>query len=143
MIKSREIIPTSLEHALVANRVLAALASEDLTSGEARDAVADGLQLLKSMIHGQEFTASRSVSADSYHAALAYGEGVRAFEIVAYQRGGSDEPIVFLRKLANVATALNENQPVEAQAVQEFKNFFRIMRDIALASSERPVERIS
>ena len=71
MIRSREVIPASLEYALVANRVLAALASNDLASREAKDAVGDGLELLNSMIAGQQLTALRTVSADSYQAALA------------------------------------------------------------------------
>ncbi len=50
MIKSREVIPASLEHALVANRVLAALDSDDLTSQEFQDAVEDGLQFLTSVL---------------------------------------------------------------------------------------------
>jgi len=140
MIRSREVIPPSLEYALVANRVLAALASNDLASREAKDAVDDGLQLLNSMIAGQQLTALRTVSADSYQA-LAYGEGVRALEI--HYRGRGSEPIVLLRELVDVASSLKENRHVEEEAIREFKIFFQSMRDIALASSEGPLEKVS
>jgi|SRR5580692_1767984 hypothetical protein len=140
MIKSREVIPPSLEYALVANRVLAALASNDLGSREAKDAVNDGLQLLNSMIEGQQLTALRTVSADSYQAALAYGEGVRALEI--HYRGSGSEPIVLLRELVDVASSLRENQRVEEDAILEFKSFFQAVRDVALASGEGPIERV-
>jgi hypothetical protein len=142
MIRSHEVIPASLEHALVANRVLAALASNDLASPESQGAVEDGLRLLESMIDGERLTASRSVSASSYQSALAYGEGIRAFEVFAYSRRGNEDPVVFLRELVGVASALRGNQRVEENVVQEFRNFFRIMRDIALASSEGPVEKV-
>lgn len=142
MIKSREVIPASLEYALVANRVLAALASNDLASRETKDAVNDGLQLLNSMIEGQQLTALRTVSADSYQAALAYGEGVRALEIHYRGRASGSEPIVLLRELVSVASSLKENQRVEDGAIREFKIFFQAMRDIALASSEGPLEKV-
>lgn len=66
MIRSREVITPSLEHALVANRVLAALASNDLNSEETQEAIKDGLGFLESMITGKEATASRSVGAVGY-----------------------------------------------------------------------------
>lgn len=143
MIRSREVIPASLEHAMVANRVLAALASNDLASPGAVDAIDDGLRLLNFMITGQQLTASRSVSADSYPAALAYGEGVRAFEVFAYSGGGGEDPNAFLRDLVDVASALKRNDRPQEEKLKQFRKFFRIMRDLALSSNEGPIEKVS
>src|SRR5713226_8937212 len=135
MIKSREVIPASLEHALVANRVLAALDSDDLTSQEFQDAVEDGLQFLTSVLKGGRLAASRCVEADSYKAALAYGEGVKAFELVGYQQGQSDDPTPYLEELLKCASALRQHAGADEKAVQDLKNFFGTIRDIALAST--------
>src|SRR5712671_4700330 len=146
MIRSREAIPASLEHALVANRVLAALASKDLTSQEAQDAVEDGLQFLTSVLEGGRLATSRSVQVNSYKSALAYGEGVKAFELVGYQQGQSEDPTPYLEALLKCASALREHANVNDKndkAVQELASFFRTIRDIALASTERAVERVS
>jgi hypothetical protein len=99
VIRSREVIPASLEHALVANRVLAALASNDLASQDSQDAVEDGLRFLQSVLEGGRLATSRYVHADSYKAALAYGEGVKAFELVGYRPGQSDDPTPYLEEL--------------------------------------------
>jgi hypothetical protein len=141
MIRSREVIPASLEHALVANRVLAAFAANDLASQESRDAVDDGLLLLMKMLEGQRLANLRSVEAGSYQAALAYGEGVKAFELVAYQQGENDDPAVYLRELVKSASALRQEGANE-KAIRELTNFFRTIREIALANAERPVERV-
>lgn len=141
MIRSREVIPASLEHALVANRVLAALVANDLTSQEGQDAMQDGLHFLQSMLEGLRLTTQRSVEADSYRAALAYGEGVRAFYSGAYQQGDNDDPAAYLRELVKAASALQHG--ADDKAVQDLASFFRTIRDIALASTERPVERVS
>jgi len=143
VIRSDEVIPASLEHALIANRVLAALASGDLASQEAQDAVQDGLRFLTSVIDGARLATSRSVQVDSYGAALAYGEGVKAFEMVGYQPGQSDDPTSYLQELKNCASALRRDAEATDKAVQDLKIFFRAIRDIALASTERAVERVS
>lgn len=143
MIRSDEVIPASLEHALIANRVLAALASDDLASQEAQDAVQDGLRFLTSVIDGGRLATSRSVQVDSYRAALAYGEGMKAFEMVGYQPGQSDDPTPYLQELVNCASALRRDAGADDRAVQDLKTFFRAIRDIALASTERAVERVS
>ncbi len=142
MIRSREVITPSLEHALVANRVLAALASNDLNSEETQEAINDGLGFLKSMITGKEATTSRSVAADSYRAALAYGEGLRAFELVAIQGGGNTEPTVYLNALIDTASALSKRGHVDQTAIEGFTSFFKTVRDIAFASGQLQVERV-
>lgn len=141
MIRSREVIPLSLEHALVANRVLAALASSNLASEESQEAVQDGIVFLNSMLEGGRLTASRSVSAGSYKPALAYGEGVRAFELVAYQ--DNVDPVAYLNDLVGKAVSLRvQPQERDEQAVGTLARFFRTVRDLALASGDRPVERV-
>jgi hypothetical protein len=142
MIRSRELIPASLEHALIANRVLAALASDDLDSQESQEAVEDGLRFLRSVLKGGQLASSRSVEVDSYGAAMAYGEGVKAFELVEYQPGQSEDPAPYLQALVECASALRE-RPGDDQAVQRLKSFFETIRDIALASTERPLETVS
>jgi hypothetical protein len=142
MIRSREVIPASLEHALIANRVLAALASNDLTSQESQDAVDDGLQFLESVLKGGQLATKRSIEADSYKAALAYGEGVKAFELVE-RPGENADPTPYLEELLRYASALREHPTHNEEAVEGLKSFFRTIRDIALASSERPVETVS
>jgi hypothetical protein len=142
MIRSRELIPASLEHALIANRVLAALASDDLSSQESQDAMEDGLGFLRSVLKGGELASKRSVEADSYGAAMAYGEGVKAFELVEYQPGQNENPAPYLHALLECATALRQD-PEDGAAVQKLKSFFETIRDIALASTERPLETVS
>jgi hypothetical protein len=143
MISSREVIPSSLEHALIANRVLAALASGDLASQEAQDAVDDGLRFLTSVLEGSQLATSRSVQIDSYGAALAYGEGVKAFELLGYQPGQNEDPRPYLQELANCASALLQHPGPNEKASTDLKNFFKAIRDIALANTERAVERVS
>lgn len=141
MIRSREVIPLSLEHALVANRVLAALASRNLTSEESQDAVQDGIGFLNSMLDGERLTASRSVEVNSYEPALAYGEGVKAFELVAYE--ANVDPVTYLQELVKMATGLRRQpQHGDEQVVSRLAAFFRTVRDLALASGDRPVERV-
>jgi hypothetical protein len=142
VIRSREVIPTSLEHALIANRVLVALASGDLTSQESQDAMEDGLRFLKSVLKGEELTASRSVEADSYKAALAYGEGVKAFELVEYKPGQNENPTTYLQALLKYASTIRE-QPRTEEAVQKLTGFFQIIRDLALEATERPIETVN
>ena len=142
MIKSREVISASLEHALVANRVLAAMASNDLASQEAQDAVEDGLRFLNSMITGAKITKSLSVSPDTYGAALAYGEGVKAFRLVAFHKSENAEPIVYLKDLIGIASALKKRDQVDQTAIQQFTSFFKTIRDLAFASGELQVERV-
>lgn len=144
VIRSREVIPASLEHALIANRVLAALASNDPTSQEAKDAIEDGFRFLQSVVKGEELAASRSVTADSYKAALAYGESVKAFDLVAYQQGQVEDPAVYFKELLRYASAF-QSAEADERALQGLTNFFRTIRDIALASTEkeRPVETVS
>jgi hypothetical protein len=142
MIRSRELIPASLEHALIANRVLAALASGELSSQESQDAIEDGLRFLKSVLKGGELASSRSVEADSYGAAMAYGEGVRAFELVEYRPGQNENPTPYLHALLECASALRQDSG-DGEAVQKLKSFFETIRDIALASTERPLETVS
>jgi hypothetical protein len=143
MIRSREVIPASLEHALVANRVLAALASDDLTSQESRDAVDDGLEFLKSVLKGGQLASSRSIEVGSYKAALAYGEGVKAFELISYQQGQDDNPTPYLKELLRCASGLLEHANDNEKAVEDLKIFFQAIRDVALASTERPLETVS
>jgi len=142
MIQSREVITASLEHALVANRVLAALASGNFASQDAQDAVEDGARFLNSMIAGWQATNSRSVSPDSYGAALAYGEGVKAFQLVAFPRDENAEPVIYLRSLIEIASALGKNAQVDQTAVEKFTSFFRTVRDLAFASGEPQIERV-
>lgn len=142
MIRSREVIPLSLEHALVANRVVAALASRNLASEESQNAVQDGIVFLNSMLEGQRLTASRSVSANSYRPALAYGEGVKAFALVHYGQSNVD-PVVYLKDLVRMATGLAAHpESSDEQVVGKLRAFFDVVRDLALASSDRPVERV-
>ena len=143
MIRYREVIPVPLEHALVANRVLAALASNDLTSRESQDAVEDGLRFLESVLEGRRLASALSVEADSYRAAVAYGEGVKAFELVAHEGGRNDDPERYLQELTRSATSLRDASVPDNKAVQELTSFFKTIRDIALASSENPIERVS
>ena len=144
MIRSREVIPASLEHALIANRVLAALASGDFASEEARDAIEDGFRFLQSVIEGEQLATSRSVTADSYKAALAYGESVKAFDLVAYQQGQVEDPAAYFKELLRYASAFQRAE-ADDRAVQGLTSFFQTIRDIALASTEkeRPVETVS
>jgi hypothetical protein len=144
VIRSREVIPTSLEHALIANRVLAALASGDPASEEARDAIEDGFRFLQSVVEGEQLATSRSVTVDSYKAALAYGESVKAFDLVAYQPGQVEDPAVYFKELLRYASNFQRAEADE-RAIQVLTNFFRTIRDIALATTERerPVETVS
>jgi hypothetical protein len=141
MIRSREVIPLSLEHALVANRVIAALASLDLNTEESKDAMQSGVAFLNSMLQGQRLSASRSVQIDSYRPALAYGEGVRAF---ALTRAEADiDPVAYLQDLVQKATRLAAHpERGDEQDIGNLVKFFRTVRDLALASSDRPVERV-
>jgi hypothetical protein len=145
MIRSRDVIPSPLQHAMLATRVLVALDRyEEAGRAPALDAAMGGaLQYLGKILQGRNNAKDLRIDADSsYESALAYGEAMRAVEI-STGGSGSAKFLEFVSELQGIASALRLNEPVNKQSVEELKQFFKQVRSVALSSGERQVEKIS
>jgi hypothetical protein len=138
MLQSREIFPTSLEHALLANRIMSVL--KEVARGKdvpgKTEALEDALKFLRFIEKGRKSTEAREVSEDSYQAALAYGEAIKALEILPERTDVGK----FLGYLIDVLTKLHDNKAVEQPAFESVSMFFRGVRDITLGRGRRRIE---
>ena len=146
MIRSRDVIPSPLQHAMLATRVLVALDRYE-EAGHAPPALdaamGSALQYLGKILQGRNNAKDLRIDADSsYESALAYGEAMRAVEISAGV-SGSAKFLEFVNELQGIASALRLNEPVNKQSIEELKQFFKQVRAVALSSGERQVEKIS
>lgn len=145
MIRSREILSLSLEHALLANRVVAAVsvAPVEIDPGERHQALENAVQFLGEMLKGRDFPNAASISDDSYRASLAYGDAIRAFRAVpnAVFDENSD-PGRFLQELMKTAEQLRDARPVEQKHTNDLVSFFRSVRELSLASGVGPLETV-
>ena len=145
MIRSREVFPTFLEHALLANRVLEVLKQEDIGEEEKRKAMDQAIRFIDVVLQGKLFTEKREVSERSYQAALAYGEAIKA--VSEMRKGGNRNKKgqgfdKFLQELRHITEALRDNKQVDKDARNALCLFFSSMRDIAFSARTRTIERL-
>ena|SRR5882724_5099267 len=143
MFESREIFPVSMEHALLANRVVSLLNRVEKGKDAPNKEVVlnDALQFLKFIEEGRKSTEAREVTAQSYEAALAYGEAIKAFALE--DPLGSEDQGDFdglLRDLIEITTELRNDKSVVTGSVKSLATFFGAVRDITLGSGQRRIE---
>ena len=139
MIRSREVFSPMLEHALVANRVLASLKSNQLND-ELREALNDAIDFLRQMRKGQKIASSMTISDDlSYRYALTYEEGLKAFDLSWPQEPNPDS-VRFITDLEQTASGIRDGKNVDLQARNRLEQFFSAVREVALKAESKPLE---
>jgi hypothetical protein len=139
MIRSREVFSPMLEHALVANRVLSSLSQNQTDDQESRQAFEDAIDFLRRMRQGQEIASSMMISDQSYHDALAYEEGIKAFDLSSPQEPNPDST-KYIAALEQTAALLHAGKGVDAEARAQLKRFFSAVREVALKAESKPLE---
>ena len=139
MVRTREVIPLPLEHALLSTRVLAALyALDEQKKAPLLDGVFDeAAKLLEIILKGRKDAQERSVSGKSAEYALAYGEAIRAIEMLPNRPKVSEEVGKLLSNLIRTAEALRAGDKVKQESVQEIRQFFELLRNVAARASAR------
>jgi len=142
MVESREILPTSLDHALLANRVVSVLSQvvrgrhvPDKTS-----AMDEALRFLRFIEKGKRSTENREVSQDSYEAALAYGEAIRALGLQLPPPEPTTDFGEFLDRLIGITIELRDDKEVDKTEVDSLAKFFKTVRDITFGSRQARIE---
>ena len=151
MIRYREVLPASLTHALLANRMVSALgqAQRDQQSVD-EQVIGEGILFLQTVLQGREFTKSLSLSEDAYQAALAYGEAIPAIEALSGQINqninvpGRDPDRIdhILRSLLGIAEDVRDKRDVGPDALRVLDLFFTIVAESAMASRKPRVEKV-
>jgi hypothetical protein len=145
MLRTREVIPIPLEHALLATRVLAVL----YAGGETHNtpllvgALDDASTFLNNIIEGKQFTKTRAVSQSSFDCALAYGEAINVFESLPKQKETSVEVGDFVKRLLDTAQSIKSGRSVEREEVESLIEFFNRVRHFALQANKKPIETVS
>src|SRR5690348_14239732 len=144
MIQTRELFPASFDHALLANRVSHVLYQiQQNEEPSDRGTLDDAIKFLQFIRKGREFTQQLTLSENSYQAALAYGEAIRAIETLSVRRKSLEEDIDQLLKwLIQVTENLRDVKPVEKEDVSTLDSFFNVIAEAALASTTSPMERV-
>ncbi len=128
-----------LEHALVANRVLSSLRQNHADDQESRQALDDAIDFLRRMREGQAIASSMTISDHSYHDALTYEEGIKAFDLSSPQEPNPDSK-KYITALEKTATCIREGKDVDADARNQLERFFYFVREVALKAESKPLE---
>ena len=142
MIHPREVLPAPLQHALLASRVLVGLAQLDTHRTPAVEAALDDAILFLGAIRkGESYTKQREIAHRSYECALAYGEAIRAIEKLPQTKpGGRASEII--DQIETALKRLREHEVADPAELENVKTFFRLVREVTIASEQRPIERI-
>jgi hypothetical protein len=150
MNRTREVIPPSLDHALMATRVLAVLnqLENPRPSPLIEGAMEDAVRFLRNIIKGKEFTDKLrvAVAENSYECALAYGEAIRAVDLLPAPAGtqaNADRVMIFVRECLKSAEAISQKRPIDQAAVKELNMFFKFVREVSLRVDRKPIEMVS
>lgn len=144
MIQSREILPLSLRHAMLSNRVLGVLAQmrNNQQPSEKQETLSEAVTFLDTVRKGKAFTKNLELREDSYQAALAYGEAIRAIEMLPPNRTeGRDIEALIDTLISNARSIRDQNVPDQV-AVSMLTDFFAVVRDVAMSARPRIVERV-
>ena len=143
MVRTREVIPGPLQHALLATRVLAVLYALDKSLGTPifRTTMEDASGFLHAIIEGRRYTKERVVKDKSY--ALAYGEAIRAIEMLPTQDAPSGGVGDLLSDLLATAESLKSGKEVSPVQVKRLTVFFTRLRTVATDTDTKPIETIS
>jgi hypothetical protein len=148
MNRTREVIPPSLDHALMATRVLAALnqLENPHPSPLIAGAMDDAVRFLNSIIKGKEYASELKVAENSYECTLAYGEAIRAVDMLPRPSGAaskSDDVMKLVNECLQAANALSQKKNVDKQQVSKLSVFFNLVREVSLRLDRKPIEIVS
>lgn len=143
MIQAREIVPVSLEHALLASRVLVALNEPARNSIARREALEEGALFLRSILSGPTVAKNREVSNVSYRSTLAFGQAIKALEQLPAPTTGAREITPIVKDLLKSLQKLRAGKRVPDASIRRLSSFFRTVRDVTLRSDVRKVENMT
>jgi hypothetical protein len=148
MNRTREVIPPSLDHALMATRVLAALnqLENPRPSPLIAGAMDDAVRFLNNIIKGERYTSELKVAENSYECTLAYGEAIKAVDMLPTAQGKgtrSEHVIELVTECLQAAEALSKKEVVDKQSVANLTSFFGLVREVSLRLDRKPIETVS
>jgi|SRR5262249_5494467 len=144
MIQSREVIPPSLEHALRASRIVAALEQMEGKSSSCVpiDVLDDALAFFQLILDARNKVKGRELPTGPLEGGLAYGEAIQAIGRIPQFKNGSGEMTKVVKLLGNTVKELRDRKDCSGESVRLLIDFFRLVRDISLASDKRGIERL-
>ena len=143
MITAREIIPSSLENALLASRVLVGF--EELRLGNrtsnAKNSIDAAIKFFRRVQDGQKWVKEREVSSGALESSLAYRETIRAIRRVPKVKEWRTASSAIEQMLSAVKDL--ELGKTNAEGLDRLTIFFRSVRDASLGEDKRSVETLS
>ena len=145
MVRTREVIPAPLEHALLATRVLAVLYAPEKAHNTPilESTLDDAAKFLRNIIEGRKYTKERLISHKSFEYALAYGEAIRAIEMLPKQEKLRGEVSELLSGLLQTTESFKAGKEVAPERRELLKMFFTHLRKIAANADAKPIEIVS
>jgi|SRR5271157_1893811 len=142
MIRSPEIFPRSLRHALLANRVVGVLSQlkKNQLPPDRATTLNEAIVFLKDTLEGRQLSKSLEVSERAVQQAAAYGEAIRAISLNV--SAGDSDVEKELRRLASVATHLQQDEAVETNEIARLESFFANVRELSLAQRSSVPEKV-
>jgi hypothetical protein len=143
--QTREVIPTPLENAMLATRVIAALHAVDagITTPLVEGAFGEAGEFLHSVNEGKLFAKQRKVTEKSARYALAYGEAVRAIGTLRAAPVMSEDEATVFADLVHTIERLRDGVEVSKDEREIVRRFFTFLRDVFAQANPRPIEAIS
>jgi hypothetical protein len=143
MIRSPEIFPRSLRHALLANRVVGVLAQlkKNQLPPDRTTTLNEAIVFLNDTLEGRELSKSLMVSERAIQQAAAYGEAIRAISL-SFNAPADADVEQELRKLTSVANHLLHNENVEVNEITRLESFFSNVRTLSLTQRNGVPEKV-
>jgi hypothetical protein len=102
------------------------------------------VRFLNKIIKGKQYTSERKITENSYECTLAYGEAIRAVDMVPIPEGTPPKSVVtFVKECLRVAEAISENRVVDEKSVSDLRMFFDFVREVSLRVDRKPIEMVS
>jgi predicted ATPase len=145
MINTRKVIPDSLEHALLASRVVEGL--EELKAGhrsENSDAAAKAaVRYFHRLLGLYDVMKDRRVSRAAWNKSMSYRDSIRAIGRVPNLRGRYTAMREVITGLMQTAKSAQSGPVGDSEGFSDLERFFKEMRDEGLDSDRRTVEKLS
>ena len=144
MIRSPEVFPRSLRHALLANRIVGILSQlkNNQLPPERTTTLTEAVVFLNDTLEGRALSKSLQVSEKAVQQAAAYGEAIRAISLTFNSPEQSDVERE-LERLKSVANNLLHDEAVEAKEITRLENFFSSVREISLTQRSGIPEKVA
>lgn len=141
MIKStnRQVFSDNLRMAILADEISSSIrhiSEQKRLTEKDRRIIEKALELLAEMRRGRDATKNKKLEEDSIEASLAYGQAIRALQLIP---GGSESFEDLVDTLTRQLGGLRNSENFEAKDVFQF---FTTIRDVAMAASSRKPESV-